>query len=303
MHSIGIDIGGTHIKAALVAADGTINNELRISTPQAGPESVIETICTVVHHLDSTNLPIGIGAPGVVDAAGVVYNPANMLNWNTVPLAELLTNKLNRRVVVDNDANCAAIAEAEAGIGSMHSSFLYATIGTGIGGCIIIDRNVFRGVTGGAGEIGHVIVRMDDTTSNTTEHVWRRGTVEEFAGRNGIRTWYHGSADTSIEFLDIPEIAQLALNGDTRAIHTFQETARVLASGFSSVLAILGIPTIIIGGGIPQAYPPLINLVYNQMQQRAIPTIAKQLTILPATFGNAAGVIGAALLAQRNAKQ
>ncbi len=299
MSVLGIDVGGTNIKAGRVDENGYVHDTSSTETPaDAGPDAVLNTIATVITTL-SDAAPVeavGIGFPGVVDASGSVHHPPNLKAWTTVPVKAILEERLHRTIVVENDANAAAIAEADGGAGRDVSDFLYATLGTGVGGCVIIDRHVYRGPTGGAGEIGHIIVDINSKTS-VTGHPWRAGTVEEFAGRDGRISYYRALTG---EGASISELVRRVEANDRHAVATFEMLAQYLAAGFASALAVLGMSTLIIGGGIVEAYPALIPLIRAQLLERALPSIAQTLDIRKATFGNQAGIIGAAFLARRS---
>lgn len=302
MSVLGIDVGGTNIKAGRVDENGFVHDTNSTETPaDAGPDAVLETIATVITNFSNASPveAVGIGFPGVVDAAGTVHHPPNLKAWTTVPVKAILEERLHRTIVVENDANAAAIAEADGGAGRDISDFLYATLGTGVGGCVIIGRHVYRGPTGGAGEIGHIVVDIN-SKSSTTGHLWRAGTVEEFAGRDGRISYYRARTN---ETASISELVRRVDAGDTNAEATFNMLAEYLAAGFASALAVLGMSTLIIGGGIVEAYPSLIPLVRTQLLERALPSIAENLDIRKATFGNQAGIIGAAFLARRSLKR
>jgi len=298
MTVLGIDVGGTNIKAGRVDENGFVFDTSSTETPaDAGPDAVLDTIASVIKKVSDASPvdAVGIGFPGVVDASGTVHHPPNLKQWTTVPVRAILEERLHRTIVVENDANAAAIAEADAGAGRDISDFLYATLGTGVGGCVIINRHVYRGPTGGAGEIGHIIVDIN-SKSSVTGHAWRAGTVEEFAGRDGRLSYYRAlTGDTA----SVSELVRRVEAGDAHADATFAMLARYLAAGFASALAVLGMPTLIIGGGIVEAYPPLIDLIRTQLLERALPSIAQHLDLRKATYGNQAGIIGAAFLAKR----
>jgi len=296
--TIGIDIGGTHLKAACVDEHGALTDVRTVpSRASDGVDAMIDGIVSVYHSLAGTQqLPLGIGCPGVVDASGTVHNPPNMVGWDVVPLRNILAARLQCVVAVDNDANVAAIAEADAGAGTAVDSFLYITLGTGIGGAVVVNRHVMRGPTGGAGEVGHIIIDRQDR-STVTGHLWRAGTVEEYAGRQGIEDRYiiATNANASIE-----EIAEAYSHNDATAVGVIDAVADDIALALCSACALLGMGTIIIGGGIADAFPSIVARIAAHMRQRAIPTIAAVLDVRPATFRNHAGIIGAALLVRRS---
>lgn len=281
--TLGIDVGGSFIKHAVVTPLGQPVHEQRLATPR-GPNAIIDALVSCVERHDSVT-GVGIGMPGVVDASGVVHHPPNIEGWTSIPLKDILEQRLGVPVVVDNDANAAAMAEVRYGTPPA-STFIYITLGTGVGGTIIVDGRVFRGATGGAGEVGHVIVRCDDQAS-TTGHRWRAGTVEEYVGVRALEA----AAGCSLH-----EIAQRYATGDHHVVDVIQKAAHVLAAGLASVMAVVGIPTLVIGGGVAQALPELLVRSSALLRERALPTLSKQLAVAPATFGNHSGVIGAAAL-------
>jgi len=298
MKVLGIDVGGTNIKAGRVDESGVVHDATTVETPaEGGPDAILETIVTTVNLFATTGDidAIGIGFPGVVDADGVVHHPPNLKSWTSVHVKALLEERLHKHIVVENDANAAAIAEADGGAGRDVSDFLYATLGTGVGGCVIINRKIYRGPTGGAGEIGHIIVDIN-SKSSSTGYTWRAGTVEEFAGRDGRISYYRNLTE---ETASISELVRRLTAGDRHAAATFEMLASYLAAGFASALAVLGMSTLIVGGGIVEAYPPLLPLIRTRLLERALPSIADHLDVRKATFGNQAGIIGAAFLARR----
>lgn len=296
--TIGIDIGGTHLKAACVDEHGALTDVRTVpSRANDGVAAMVDGIELIYRELAGTqHLPLGIGCPGVVDARGTVHNPPNMVGWDVVPLRDMLATRLQCVVAVDNDANVAAIAEADAGAGTAVDSFLFITLGTGIGGAVVVNRHVMRGPTGGAGEVGHIIIDRQDR-STVTGHLWRAGTVEEYAGRQGIQDRYiiATNANASIE-----EIADAYSHNDATAVGVIDAVAEDIALALCSACALLGMGTIIIGGGIADAFPSIITRIAAHMHLRAIPTIAAILDVRPATFRNHAGIIGAALLVRRS---
>jgi glucokinase len=280
---MGIDVGGTFIKHALVSAQGTPIDEQRMPTP-ATPQGVIEAIvgCVAQHN---NVLGLGVGMPGVVDAHGCVHHPPNIAGWTSVPLQAILSERLGIPVAVDNDANAAAMAEVRYGT-PPSNTFVYITLGTGVGGTIIVNGKVFRGATGGAGEVGHVVVRYNDATT-ITGYSWRAGTVEEYVGVRALET----AAGCSIQ-----EIAAGVATGNSSMMAVVESAAHILAAGLASVMAVVGIPTLVVGGGVAAALPQLVDRCGILLLQRALPTLASNLVIAPATFGNHSGVIGAAAL-------
>ena len=163
-YSVGVDIGGTFIKIGAASEEGSIIDKTRVDTrADEGPEIVIQQIIKGVKRILENNdieiEGIGIGAPGsVIKEEGVVLNPPNLPDWKRVELGPRIAEEFNTRVTVDNDANAAAVGEMIFGAGKDLNHFLMITLGTGVGGGVVINRKVFGGELGAAGEVGHTTV-------------------------------------------------------------------------------------------------------------------------------------------------
>lgn len=304
---LGLDIGGTTIKAAVVDGDGVIiYRDLQPTDAQQGKEVVLSTIRSTIEQaiaLHPSVVAIGIGVPGVVNPRdGCVYHPPNLPGWDVVPLASLVRSYTRVPVAVDNDANVAAVAELVLGAGRGHSHFLYVTLGTGVGGGIIVDHRLFVGERGGAGEIGHIVIDAH-AAPEPNQLPFRPGTLEEFVGRKGIlrlaahyANQYPNSLLHTYTELDVQQISDAVERGDTAAQGCFRQAGYYIGIGLASALALLDMRTIVVGGGISQAHPLLLNTTQATLRERAIPTIASETQVLQAHFGSDAGVIGAAMI-------
>lgn len=282
----GIDIGGTFIKYGVVAADGTIiEKHQTLTLAHEGKDALVSRILSVAHTLVSFRpfalspcQALGIGVPGVVDPLTKhVQSPPNLPGWDDVPLQQIVSDALGIKVVVENDANAGAIAELRAGAGKRRSDFLYLTLGTGVGGGVVINGRLYTGPHGDAGEVGHI-------------HLHPGTVLEKIIGRVGILERY-GADDT----VDVGDIDQRAQAGEQRAIDVLTETGHLLGIGLCSAMAVLGLRTVIVGGGISRS-TLILDAARTSIQQHAIPTIARNFQLLPAMFLNDAGLIGAALL-------
>lgn len=227
-----------------------------------------------------------------------------------VPLVQILQDASSVPVAVDNDANVAALAESELGAGKNTSHFLYVTLGTGVGGGIIIDNKIYAGERGGAGEIGHIIVDMYDEPTLTMQasgRSYRAGTLEDRLGRLGFLAsarrllcdypqsslHYYGAA------LDVEDISRGVEQGDECSIEVFRRAGHTLGLGISGVLAVLDMRIVIVGGGVSKSHPLLLDTARETIQQRALPTIAGEAEIRVAHFSSNAGIVGAALLGRK----
>lgn len=302
----GIDIGGTAIKSGIVETDGTIH-EFKEELTESNYHAVIAYIKSLTKELSPKVKSIGIGFPSVVNPKdGCVYYPPNMPGWTIVPLAQIIQQEINIPVAVENDANTAALAESIFGAGKGISDFLYVTLGTGVGGGVIINGRIYTGQKGGAGEIGHIIVDINEDPTEemiANGRAYRAGTLEERAGRAGIIAAAKRLARNNNsrlnkygDYLDVEHISEEAYNGDDVAIDCLRQTGKILGLGLASALAILDMSLIVVGGGISQAHPILLESVHQTLQQRALPTIAAEIKVKQAHFTKYAGVIGAAMV-------
>ena len=302
----GIDIGGTNIKYGMIDQDGAILCQDSISTqPEKGPEHLIQSLHAIIHRL-SHDYPdiqsIGLGFPSVVNPKdGCIYHPPNLPGWGIVPLLSILQSKTTIPIALDNDANVAALAESTLGAGKDCSHFVYVTLGTGIGGGIIINQEIYTGEKGGAGEIGHIIIKADDAPGD--ELPYRTGTLEHHIGRYGLIRMAHEIARDfpdsllhSFTSLDVEDISLSAEKGDEAAMMCMNKAGRLLGLGLASILAVLDMHVIVIGGGISQAGSIFFDAIIDTIQQRALPTIADSVEIRKALFTKHAGLIGAAML-------
>ncbi len=305
-----IDLGGTNIKAAIVRPDGHIlARQSEPTNAKAGPDAVLAQMRRCVEWLCRHEHPIqavGVGVPGVVNPEdGCAYHPPNLSDWKVVPVRSTLAAFCSRPLFVDNDANAGGIGEAEAGNGRDAESFLYLTLGTGVGGAIILNKKLYRGERGGAAEIGHIIVR-EDVAPETTEPGFRAGTMEEYIGREGLIDFVRefvsrAGIDSPLrdkEHFDVADISVAAHEGDPAALACFRRAGQILGAGLASVLAILDLQVVIVGGGISQAHPLLLDTARETLRERAIPTVAERAVIRLARFGKDAGLVGAAMLAK-----
>ncbi|HYF04290.1 MAG TPA: ROK family protein [Patescibacteria group bacterium] len=306
---IGIDLGGTSIKFGVLSPEGELISRSSIPTQaDSGREHIMKNLENAIEKLlkefpDTKS--IGLGVPGVVDSEGVVYNPPNLPGWGVFPIQNILSKKFGLPVAVDNDANAAAVAEALLGAGKEVPYFLFITLGTGVGGCIIMDGTIWRGERGGAGEIGHIIIDSN-AKSIPGKGSFRTGVLEEYVGRTQIidcakryAAEYPDSLLHNFKDLDIPDIADSIEKGDQAAIECFKESGRLLGLGLATAMAILDMRKVIVGGGISRTHPLLLETTRKTLQERAIPTVSKESEIIIAHYTNDAGMIGAALLGKQ----
>ncbi len=311
--SVGIDLGGTSIKAALVTRNTGIV-ELR-STPtlaHEGPAKVIDRIADLVNELIAASpsgviAGIGLGAPGAVNwNRDTVINPPNLDHWDVVNLRNELQTRLktNLPVIVENDANVAGLGSAHYGAGIPHNSFILVTLGTGVGGVIIYNNKVFRGTTGGAGEIGHMTIDYE----GPIDHTGVAGAIEAYIGQRFLskhaKYRLHTRQDSVIHQMtqgDLDTITpkmlfEAAETGDEGALEVLTWAGHKLGCVLGSAVNLLDIRKIIIGGGVSAAGTFILKPAYDTMVRFVMPGLREGLEIIRETLGNEAGILGAAHL-------
>ncbi|MDD8018628.1 MAG: ROK family protein [Bacteroidota bacterium] len=307
--AIGVDLGGTTVKTGLINSDGKVLALSKLPTrADENPEAVIEqikkSISEVLMHAKGAPVAgIGIGAPGLIEnPGGIVRSAPNIKNWDVVPLADIISKEFKLRVEVDNDANVAAVAEAKFGAGKEHPNFLFIIWGTGVGGGIIMDNHIYRGPSGGAGEVGHISVNYEGLMCNCGT----RGCVEAYVGQkylskrtieklktapNSKILQFAGGDESKIEPMHLSKAAEA---GDQLAKDILVEAGTLLGVMIGAVMNTLDFRVTVIGGGVSAVG----DFVYDAIRQSAMRNVQKPLRdgikILRAKLGNDAGMLGAA---------
>lgn len=286
-----LDVGGTSIKAALIAADGAVLREARRSTGvQEGPQSTIDRIIGFAQDLVGTEpvRALGIGVPGVVDSAAGIARYAVNLGWHDVPFVQLLSDRLALPVVLGHDVRLGALAEAVRGAGAGAASVYFMAIGTGIAGGMVCQGRVDNGVSGQAGEVGHLVVRPDGPRCGCGN----RGCLETIASASRIGLAYGELTGTPAS---AREVAGLLRTGDAAAEQVWGEAIDALADALAAVTVLQDPGMFVIGGGLSLAGEaltmPLATALADRLTFRTAPPI------VVSELGDRAGLIGAALLA------
>jgi glucokinase len=312
--AIGIDVGGTFIKAAVVDSRGTIMGAARRpSQSRDGFETTIGQAAAAAEEAigqagvqRSDLLGIGLGVPGIHRSRdGVtVWNPNFGDGWRNKRVAEAFTKALDLAAFMDNDVNVACLGESEFGAGRGVKNLMMITLGTGIGGAIVVDGELVLGATEGAGEIGHTIVEPDGPECCCGG----RGCLEVLAAKHPIinraLAKIGSGRRSSLDSLPPDEvtpalIVEAAGNGDAVACEVVLETAYYIGLGLTNAVNLLNPEMIIIGGGIAQAGEILFEPIRRVVRERALPYSSQACRIVPAQLGEEAGVIGGATLARR----
>lgn len=286
---IGIDLGGTKIAGVLATPSGKVLMDVQIPTEaHLGKKKVIENIKKAIHTLKESHKvkikAIGIGAPGpILYDKGIVVEAPNLPGWKRVNLKKLLEKDFKVPVYVDNDANCAALAEAWFGAGKFADNFVYLTISTGIGGGIIINKQLYRGAIGAAGEFGHMTMDVNGPKCG--------------CGKNGhLEALASGSALRKKTGLDAISLELAARQGNKKAQRAIREAAEYLTVGIANIVNALNPEMVIIGGGLSNMRELLIDPVRRDLKKYALTLPAKSVKIVRAKLGTKAGVLGAAAL-------
>lgn len=285
---IGIDLGGTAIKLGRFDKAGNCLQSLNVLTPQpATPEAVIDAMVEAIASLKEDNpiVAIGIGTPGPADATGRIAKVAiNLSGWHDVPLAAKIEAQTRIPTLLANDANCAGLGEAWLGAGRNYRNFILLTLGTGVGGAIILDNELFVGHKGSAGELGLITLNPDGPPCNSGNN----GSLEQYCSIRGIiRTTGKDPAT----------LGQLAASGDAEALAFWQEYGRTLAAGIASLIYVLTPEAIAIGGGVSASADFFFPALQAEIERRVLPSSREGLQLLKAQLGNNAGMVGAAKLA------
>lgn len=285
---IGIDLGGTAIKLGRFRQDGACLQSLSVPTPQpATPEEVLAVMVAAIAQLDPNHRAraIGVGTPGPVDAAGRIAKIAiNLAGWRDVPLADWLEEKTNLPTVLANDANCAGLGETWLGAGCQFRNLIMLTLGTGVGGAIILDGKLFTGHQGAAGELGLITLNPDGPPCNSGN----QGSLEQYVSVQAIRR---------LTGCEPEQLGAKALAGDPQALQFWQTYGRHLGAGLASLIYILTPEAIVIGGGVSASAEFFFPAVWAEIELRVLPSSRLGLQLLPAQLGNQAGMVGAAKLA------
>jgi len=285
---IGIDLGGTAIKLGLFQKDGTCIQSVTVATPQPStPKAVVEVMADAIAQLDTNHsvIAIGVGTPGPADAAGRIARVAiNLNDWHDIPLADWLEAKTGCPTIIANDANCAGLGEAWLGAGRQFRHLIMLTLGTGVGGAVILDGKLFVGHQGAAGELGLITLNPEGPPCNSGN----QGSLEQYLSIGAIRR------RTGKE---PAELGILANEGNPKALEFWNHYGRDLGAGLASLIYVLTPEAIIIGGGVSASAKFFFPAAWAEIERRVLPSSRTGLQLLPATLGNQAGMAGAAKLA------
>lgn len=312
--SIGIDLGGTNIKAALIDDQTGILEKKAIPTEaEGGLNHVFERIASVVKELSKafpgSILGVGMGSPGVVSAdRTTVYNPPNLPGWEAVHVTEEITKRTGMPCIVENDANLAALGSSRFGVGKQFDSFIILTLGTGVGGGIIYNRSLFRGQNGSAGELGHVTINYRGPTSNSNT----RGGIEAYLGQRFLSRYaikrlrshkenpLYKKFQDKLEELEPLDLYHAAEEGNTLAVEILHKTGEKLGYALVNYIHVLDIRKVVISGGVANAGHWLTDPARETALTHLMPPFHHGFEILYEPLGNDAALYGASVLAREH---
>src|SRR5215470_15073986 len=319
-YAISVDLGGTNLRVAVVDSTGKLLEKLTTGTEVArGRDRVINEMCNDIQLLTKKFAGtgqlcgIGVGVPGIIDIrSGFLHQAPNLPGWAGYPVRDEIERRLGTRVILENDANAAAMGEKWLGAGTTVENLAMLTLGTGVGGGLILDGRIWHGMTGMAGELGHFSVQPDGTGCGCGS----RGCVEQYASATAIVRMAREASLRSPELTralrDNPEFSakivhQLALQGDEQARHIFRRVGWALGIVVAGLINALNLPMFVIGGGVASAWDAFAPAMFEEIEERSFVyratapgntgKLERQRTIVTrALLGSDAGLFGAARL-------
>jgi glucokinase len=318
--AIGVDLGGTNLRIAAVDERGTPLEKTTTGTQLVrGRDFVISEMCRAIRDLaaklkSGTLLGIGIGVPGIIDmATGMLRESPNLPGWHDYPVRHEIEQRLGTRVILENDANAAAMGEKWLGAARDHDDMCMLTLGTGVGGGIVLRGRIWHGMTGMAGELGHITIVPDGPPCGCGS----RGCVEQFASAKAVgrmaREAIGGGkapglarvAESNPEF-GAKVVYELAMQGDRAAQEIYQKFGWALGIVLADLVNALNLPIYVIGGGVANSWDAFAPAMMQELRKRSFvyaatspqdaPTAEKRTIITHALLGGDAGLYGAARL-------
>lgn len=311
MISIGIDLGGTNIKTALVHREkGFLKTSSIPTEAEEGKEHVYDRIALAIDALlkgeKEKPIGVGMGLPGMVSMdRKTVKSPPNLPGWRTENVSSEIEKRTGLPCIIENDANLAALGSARFGVGSELDYFIMITLGTGVGGGIIINNKIYRGTTGMAGELGHVIIDYHGPLSNSNT----RGGVEAYLGQRFLSRFaadlirqntdnplYH-KFHKDYEKLEPVDLYKAANEDNSLAIDILKKAGEKLGYAIVNYVHILDIRKIVVSGGVAKAGNFLLKPAYDTAAKYLMPPFLDEFEIIYESLGNDAALLGAASLA------
>jgi glucokinase len=282
--SIGVDLGGTNLRIAAVDEQGRLMEKVTLGTKtMLGRDHVLNDMCEAIRHASdkfksSGNLlGVGIGVPGIIDMqTGMVRESPNLPGWSDYPVRDEIEKRLGAPVILENDANVAAFGEKWLGVGRQVGDMAMLTLGTGVGGGIVLDGKIWHGMTGMAGEFGHMTVDPEGQPCGCGN----RGCLEQYASATAIVRMAReaiaagdapGLTKAAISDLELSakEIYNLAIRGDEQAVWIFRKVGRALGIALAAMVNGLNLQMYVIGGGVCSAWDAFSPTIFEELRQRS----------------------------------
>lgn len=282
--SIGVDLGGTNLRIAAITSDGEMLEKITLGVKViSGRDQVIDEMCNAIQRLSAKYqhagnlLGAGIGVPGVIDLAnGTMRKAANLPGWEDYPVRAEIERRLGARVIVENDANVAALGEQWLGAARGVPDVAVVTLGTGIGGAIVLNGKIWHGMNGMAGEFGHITVEPDGPPCGCGSH----GCAEQYASASSIIRMAHeliasGESSELAKAASDPEfgarsVYNLAMQGDEHARRIFVVFGRYLGILLAALINILNLEMFVIGGGVLSAWEAFAPTMFAEIRERSL---------------------------------
>ena len=300
----GVDIGGTTVKLGLFDVEGNVLDKWEIPTrTENGGEKILPDIADSIREkmkqIDNDFVAgVGVGAPGPVDGKGIVHRAVN-LGWGTFSIKDTLEDLLNMPVMAGNDANVAALGEMWMGGGQGYRDLVVVTLGTGVGGGIIIDGKMLTGATGAGGEIGHIHVNDEEEEICGCGN---KGCLEQYSSATGITRLANqllASSDKDSVLrggeVSAKTVFDAVKERDPLAVEVAEKFGKYLGDGLASIACVVNPEAIVIGGGVSKAGEILIDFIRPHYEKNVFHG-SRQVKFSLATLGNDAGIYGAAKL-------
>lgn len=301
--AIGIDFGGTTIKSAVVQDGRLLTHGEPIDTEShTNAKTLIDEILRVIATLRGLHpevVAVGVGLPGFVDSVnGIVHELTNVAGWDEVPLRAILAERTGLPAIIENDAKAMAFGEWKYGAAQNGRNVICITLGTGVGGGLILDGRLYRGAQLAAGEIGHASIDYRGVPGPYGD----RGGLEEYVGNQQIaeraaEMYRDAGHEVPAENCTPLDLEQAARNGDPVALAMWDRVGAEIGCALVNAIWILNPDAIVIGGGVAKAGELLFDPIRRIVEKRTLALFHENLRIVPAALGNEAGIIGCAALA------
>jgi len=315
--TIGVDLGGTNLRIAAVAGDGSTLESIHLDTEvKEGRERVVSDMCDAVADIEqrlsgAKMLGIGIGVPGIINLAdGMVRQSPNLPGWSDFPVRADIERRLRTPVILENDANAAALGEKWRGAGRDVPGLCMLTVGTGIGGGLILDGKIWHGRDGMAGELGHMTIDPNGSLCGCGN----LGCVEAYASASAISHMAMAAVRVGRSLELAREAEQLgeltaeivyikAKQGDVVAREIFEMVGRSLGVAIANLINIFNLPLYVVGGGVARGWDAFSPSLLAEVRKRSLVARSTAPRIVPSALGSDAGLLGAAYLPRLAAKE